>query len=127
MKKLLAIALTSILMVSTIGITVHKHYCASSLVATSILPHGDDDTCDSTMPMDSHSCEDQHQQFSGDSPLVLVAVNFELAPSVTWIPAAESLLADLYNKDNSTTKFSAEIYPPPTEPNIYTKVQSFLL
>jgi hypothetical protein len=126
MKKLLAIALTSILMVSTIGITVHKHYCASSLVTTSILPH-EDDTCDSTNPMANHSCEDQHQHFSVDSPLVLVAMSFDLSPSIEWIKVLQSEVTVLLSENLSTTKVLADISPPPSEPNIYTRVQSFLL
>ncbi len=127
MKKLLAIALTSILMVATIGITVHKHYCASSLVATSILPHGDDDTCDSNMPMERHACEDQHQQFNVDSPLVLIAANYNMTPSIEWIEVLQTDVILSLSDNLSTPKIFADSSPPPSEPNIYTKVQSFLL
>ena len=38
-----------------------------------------------------------------------------------------SLFASLYTRDFDISKISANFSPPPSEPNIYTKVQSFLL
>jgi len=127
MKKLLSISFSLLLLVSTIGITVHKHYCESVLVATSILPHGDEDACDMDMPMDENSCADDHQHYGIDSPLVSMAMNFELAPSVAWTDALQVLYTNLYTKDFVTPKFYADHPPPPSEPNIYTRDQSFLL
>ena len=127
MKKLLSISLASLLLVSTIGVTVHKHYCESILVATSILPHGDEDACDTDMPMGPDSCSDEHRHYGIDSPLTLLVVNFELSPSFEWVEATEVLLVSLYDKDVDNSKFYADSLPPPSEPNIYTRDQSFLL
>lgn len=127
MKKLLSISFALLLLVSTIGITIHKHYCEATLVATSILPHGDDDACGPDMPMDDDSCSDEHDQYNVDSPLVLLAMGFDLAPSIEWVEATEVLFTNLYTKDFTTPKFYADMSPPSSEPNIYTRVQSFLL
>ena len=127
MKKILSISLTLLLLVSTIGVTVHKHYCESTLIATSILSHGEEDACGPDMPMDADSCSDEHEHYNVDSPLVLIVMNFELNPSFTWVVFEKTLLYSIISEDFSTPKFYADVYPPPSEPNIYTKVQSFLL
>ena len=127
MKKLLSISLASLLLVSTIGVTVHKHYCDSQLVAVSILPHGDEDPCDSDMPMGTNSCSDQHQHYSVDSPLVLMAIIFNLAPAFTFVAVQEISLLGINTEYYTTPKLYADIHPPPSEPNIYTRDQSFLL
>jgi hypothetical protein len=114
-------------MVSTIGVTIHRHYCGSSLVATSFLPHGDADACDTDMPMNDDSCTDNHLQFNVDSPLVLLTFGLESVPAIEWVKASEVLFVNLYSKDFTTPTFYADISPPPSEPNIYTRVQSFLL
>lgn len=127
MKKILSISLAALLMVSTIGITVHKHYCENELVATSILPHGEEDACDTDMPMDEGACSDEHQHFNVDSPLVLMIASMDLAPTFEWVVISSFSIIAPTSERNFTPKFYADIYPPPSEPNIYTKVQSFLL
>jgi hypothetical protein len=126
MRKLLSISLALLLLMSTIGVTIHKHYCESRLVATSLIP-SIEDACDSDMPMDEDTCKDDHQHYGVDSPLVLLALGFNLAPSIEWIAAHKTLLSSITVNDFSTPKFLADISPPLSEPNIYTKVQSFLL
>ncbi len=127
MKKLTSIALATLLLVSTIGVTVHKHYCDNILVSTSVLPHADD-ACDSSMPMDDNSCEDQHEFHQVNSPLVVHTLGFELAPSFQCLPVSFFKIVSLQsNKLTAEPKLYADANPPPPEPNIYTKVQAFLL
>jgi hypothetical protein len=126
MRKILSITLALLLLMSTIGITIHKHYCMSTLVATSLIPSVED-ACDSDMPMDKDTCKDDHQHYGVDDPLLLLSLTFDLAPSVEWIENLQ-ILAVQDHKDNLfTSKFLADISPPPSEPDIYSKVQSFLL
>ena len=127
MKKILSISLGLLLLVSTIGVTVHRHYCSSILIATSILPQGGEDACGPDMPMEDDSCSDEHEQYNVDSPRVLLAMSFDLSPSIEWVRATEVLFANLYTNDFTPPKFYTEISPPLSEPSIYTKVQSFLL
>ena len=126
MKKLLSISLALLLLMSTIGVTIHRHYCESTLVATSLIP-GIDDACDSDMPMDDDTCRDDHQHYSVDSPLVMLSLNYELAPSIEWVQSFETIVTNLLSEKFVTSKFYADLSPPPSEPNIYTKVQAFLL
>ena len=126
MKKLLSIALTLLLLVSTIGITVSRHYCESFLIETSLMA-SIGDACDSDMPMDDDSCSDDHQHYSVNSPLLLVPFNFDFSPSIEWATAPVVLVINIELKNLSSSNFYADLYPPPSEPDIYTKVQSFLL
>ena len=126
MRKLLSISLAALLLVSTIGITVQRHYCHSVLVATSFIP-SIEDACDSDMPMDDNSCSDDHEHFSVDSPLVFSTVAFNMAPSVEWVIAQDTPIELLALIEFPASEFYADFSPPPSEPNIYTKVQSFLL
>ena len=126
-RKLSAILLIMMVLVSSVGITVHKHYCASFLVDTSFIPHIED-ACDEDMPMDEDSCEDRHDIYNVDSPIQLLTISFELSPSAEWILISyfDHWLNDDENQFSKPILL-AELYPPPSEPNIYTKVQSFLL
>ncbi|MCF6352115.1 MAG: hypothetical protein L3J06_03800 [Cyclobacteriaceae bacterium] len=127
MKKLLSISFIVLLMVSTIGITVHKHYCENILVATSILSHGGEDACGPEMPMEEGACSDEHQHYDVDSPIVSLVLNFELASSFNWVAASFFTVSTIQSEKLNTLKLYADVNPPPSEPNIYTKVQSFLL
>ncbi len=127
MKKLLSISLAALLMVSTIGVTVHKHYCENVLIATSILPHGGEDACGPEMPMEEGACSDEHQHYDVDSPIVSLVLNFEMTPSFDWMATSFFTLVSNQLEKNFTPKFYAEVNPPPSEPNIYIRVQSFLL
>jgi len=126
LKKLFTISFAVLLLVSTIGITVHKHYCENVLIATSILPHGDKDAC-GDMPMEDGACSDEHEQFDIDSPIVITASSIEMTPLFEWVAASFFTIITTQTELNFTPKFYADASPPPSEPNIYTKVQSFLL
>ena len=127
MKKLLTFSLITLLLASTIGVTVHKHYCESVLVGVSILPPGEEDACGADMSMPADSCSDEHDRYNVDSPLVLLVMNFDLAPTFT-LEAFEKLFSDrILSEYLDNPEFYADYYPPPPGPKIYTKVQSFLL
>ena len=126
MRKLLSISLALLLFMSTIGVTIHKHYCESTLVATLLIPSVED-ACDSDMPMDEDTCRDDLQFYGVDSPLVLLSLTFDLAPSVEWIENLQIVIIEEYSDNLLTSKFLADISPPPSEPDIYSRDQAFLL
>jgi hypothetical protein len=95
-------------------------------VATLIIPSVED-ACDSDMPMDEDTCRDDLQFYGVDSPLVLLALNFDLAPSVEWIENLQILIIKDYSDNVLTSKFLADISPPLSEPDIYSRDQAFLL
>ena len=126
MKKILSIALTLLLLLSTIGVTVSRHYCESFLIETSLMA-SIGDACDSDMPMDDDSCSDDHQHYGVDSPLFLQTFNFDFSASIEWNSTPVVLIQIIELKNLPISEFYADIDPPPSEPDIYTKVQSFLL
>jgi len=126
MKKIFSISLALLLLVATIGVTISRHYCGSILVDTSfVTPIAD--ACDMDMPMDADDCEDDHQNFNVDSPLVLLSLNYDLAPTFDWFENIQIVLIKDFSDNQLTSKFLADISPPPSEPDIYTRVQAFLL
>lgn len=85
-----------------------------------------EDACDMDMPMESDWCHDDVTIYSIDS-------DFQLS-TPTSTPAVKLIDVLIFNtyenllaKNNCTPKFYTDANPPPPEPNIYTKVQSFLL
>jgi len=126
MKKISSISLALLLMVATIGVTVSRHYCGSILVNTSFVPQIAD-ACDMDMAMDAEDCEDDHQHFNVDSPQLLLSLNFDIAPSYTWMDKIQTITLENFSDSQFTSKFLADISPPPSEPDIYARVQAFLL
>ena len=126
MRKLLSISLALLLLMSTIGVTIHKHYCESTLVATLLIPSVED-ACDTDMPMDEDTCRDDFKFYGVDSPLVLLALTYDLAPSIEWIDNLQIIITKDFSDNLLTSKFLADISPPPSEPDIYSRDQAFLL
>ena len=126
MRKILSISLALLLFTSTIGVTIHKHYCESTLVATLFIPSVED-ACDTDMPMDEDTCRDDLQFYGVDSPLVLLSLTYDLAPSIEWIENLQFILIEDYSDNLLNSKFLADISPPPSEPDIYSRDQAFLL
>ena len=126
MKKLLSISFAVLLGLSTIGITVDKHYCHGHYIGTWF--YVQEDACDMDMPMESDWCHD-------DITIYSVENEFQSAPDTSSPKISLIDIITFVNKpiiniidDNSTKKIAwVKVNPPPSEPNIYTKVQSFLL
>lgn len=126
MRKILSISLALLLFMSTIGVTIHKHYCESTLVATLLIPSVED-ACDTDMPMDEDTCRDDLKFYGVDSPLVLLSLTYDLTPSVEWLENLQILIIKDYSNNLPTSKFLADISPPFSEPDIYARDQAFLL
>lgn len=119
--------LIGILLSSTIGISIHEHYCQESLVTTSI---GIDLTapCSCEMPMPNDCCQDvsTFYAFTGLFNLVSATVNSQphfklLAPinfNLNVLATANQPINFYVIKDTSY---------PSAESKVYLKIQSFLL
>lgn len=124
MSKLINIALALLLLISTVGITVDKHYCEGHYIGTWF--YVQEDACDMDMPMAADSCQDDVTLYSVQSEFQLILSTSTPSLELIDIVSFDYLLT-IFSDRIFTPKLFVEINPPPSEPNIYTKVQSFLL
>ena len=126
MKRLSAIFLTFLLVISSVGVTVSRHYCGTMLIDTSLVPHIAD-ACNPDMPMDPEDCSDEHDAYIVDSPKIQLDNSVEFTPVFTWIEKEETLLMELTFTSVLPYKYFADLPPPLSEPDIFTRDQAFLL
>jgi hypothetical protein len=111
---------------STIGMSVSKHFCGEYLMQKSIIVHVDS-CCDSDQ-MPAGCCHEELDIFSieDDYQLTKISCNQELIPINSFFNT--NLLHLSIPEDNSdlTTAF-IESPPPNLEDDIYIQVQSFLI
>ena len=106
----------------TLGVTLHKHYCGSMLVATSVATEAQ--CCD----MDSEGgdcCENESERFVVESEFQMqLAVE---SPELLLADIVEIALVD-EGLDTESAEFNSNYkYPPPIASDIIVDVQSFLL
>ena len=117
--------LSLLLLISSIGITVHKHYCDNKLISSSILPHHDG--CDDGMPMKTNSCRDVHHHFGIDIPFFSQIFTVDVTPIARWISPFEVIINLNLTEQVTIQNPIAENIPHLSEPGIVTWDQSFLL
>ncbi|MEQ9288249.1 MAG: hypothetical protein RIG77_15135 [Cyclobacteriaceae bacterium] len=126
MKKLLNISLSFIIMMSTIGITISRHYCGEMLMAKSVILQADP-CCDGT-EMPEGCCHDESDSFSieDDFHPSKIAVNQKLV-AVAWF-VFDQLFELSIDQDTSLALGELKESPPPIpETPIYLQVESFLI
>lgn len=126
MKQLLHIALSLMILMSTIGMSVSKHFCGEYLMQKSVIVQVEP-CCDSEqMPEDC--CHDELDNFSieDDYQITKTAYNQELIPINSFI---NTNLLQLSSPDDKSVFTSVLVESPPPIPDedIYIQVQSFLI
>ena len=108
-------------LVGTVGMTVHKHYCGSLLVDTSV---GAKAECCAMPDGEGDCCDNESEHFSVDS-------EFEVAPSIIVMPAVAYVdLADETFVDETSlaeTLIYGYQHPPPIQVDVIVEVQQFLI
>tara|TARA_R110000868_G_scaffold207257_7_gene456223 strand:+ start:106 stop:489 length:384 start_codon:yes stop_codon:yes gene_type:complete len=127
MKRFSHIFVSALLLFSTVGISVNKHYCDEVLknIAINITP----EHCCGDEEMPSGCCHNESEQYSIDDELQLQRynLNFE-AVAVAKVIDYHQLLMGTYSDEFDNQNFSFAFKSPPSlEPDIYVKVQSFLI
>lgn len=117
LRKLSHISLVLLLLVSTMGVTVSKHYCGSKLVDVSVL-HGAEKCCDDAGS--SKCCHDETAHFEVDNDFIVLAQNVMFASIAIdlFIPVVTETIFNLV--DNGREQ-AIDFAPPPP-----FKVLSFL-
>jgi hypothetical protein len=128
MRKFFHIFLILSLLFSTAGYAVTKHFCGEILAHVS-LGHETQSCCDSEGKPSDCECENESEHVVVDDDYQQNHQEIKLTPALqatlvgfikflTFAP----LLEEHENKLHSTLE-----YPPFTEPDVYIRVQSFLL
>ena len=123
LRKFSHIILSSLLLVSTIGMVVSKHYCSGSFVSASIF-HEAESCCDS-----GDCCHNETQLYQVDKdfsqPQIINTTNmggFDL-----FVVTPHSLLLDVVVEHNSN-EFFIDFSPPPLDIQTYLSLkQTYLL
>jgi len=115
-----------LLLISTVGITVDKHYCGGYYIGTWF--YALEDACGMDMPDNDDCCHD-------DITIYSVQSEFQYTP-ITQSPVLQ-LVAYVSFPLEKQYKIQEEQFinsflwqlnlPPPTTPKVYIKVQSFLI
>lgn len=125
-KKIANIALALLILASTAGITVHKHYCMGKVRNVALMHKADNCLGESDMDMPFDCCKDTVEEFKVDD-LAKVDFNFDISPDLYLVTALAYYLLDL-NLENRLSNQTAFLnYKPPLiEQDIYIRVQSIL-
>jgi len=115
-----------LLLLSTVGITVDKHYCGGHYVGTWF--YALDDACGMDMPEDDDCCHDDITVYSVQSEFQLIPAT--LSPALQLIAYVSFPLEEQYKiiEELFANSFLWQLnLPPPATPKVYIKVQSFLI
>ena len=118
------------MVLSTVGVTVTKHYCGSSVSDISFTYKTEHCGGMSMEGMgDMGCCHNEHDRYVIDSDFQFQAFSFDFTQNPVELPVQflemEKLLSLQEVAEDPTWPAKA---PPPTSwPDIYTRVQSFLL
>lgn len=126
MSKLINISLAILLLISTIGVTVDKHYCEGHYVGTWF--YAADDACGMGMPAENDCCNDDINIYSVENEFQFVSSI--ASPSLQFVAyvtlpneADQRIIEDQFRNPHDWQSG----LPPPISPKIYIKVQSFLI
>ena len=114
------------LLISTVGITVDKHYCDGHYVGTWF--YAADDACGMDMPAENECCDDDITIYSVENEFQFVSST--ASPSIQLIAFVTFPIEEQQKliKDQLTYTFDWQSgLPPPASPKIFIKVQSFLI
>jgi lipocalin len=126
-KKLSYIILALFLIISTVGVTVEKHYCGENYMGAWL--YASTNACGMDMAAEKNCCHDNITTYSIESEFQFVSNT--APPTINLIGFITISNKEKQKKIESQFLNSFNCYanlpPPSSEPNIYTKVQSFLL
>ena len=127
MKRFSHIFVSALLLFSTVGISINKHYCGEILksIALNVSPNhccGDEE-----MPSDCCHNESEHFTLEDELQLERYNLNFDLASVEIVAKDYELLLATYFDDFDNQSFYSAFKSPPDSESAIYIQVQSFLI
>ena len=123
-KNIANIALALLILASTTGITLHKHYCMGHLRNVALMHEAA--PCNGEMEMPLDCCKDTVEEFKVEE-LNKASFSFDVSPELYLISFVGYVLYDvgLPAAIPNQTAF-LNFKPPLIEPDIYLRVQSIL-
>jgi len=122
-KKIKYITLAILLVISTVGVTISKHYCSNELVSISIVSSADY-CCDEPGSDCCHN-EDTFVILKADfsAPSIIITSIVELELFVSIYTAVTEILLDIVTSSN----IEVVIKPPLETHQFLAKIQAYLL
>ncbi len=126
MKKLIHIGLALLLLLSTTGVSISKHYCGDMLRNVSL--YAKVDSCDDEMEMPVDCCKDITNHFSVEDDYRFQQTILNLDRPATMVNfIAYLFIPQLYIEKKNESSWLTQNPPSLFEPEIYIRVHSFLI
>ncbi len=126
-KNIANIALALLILASTTGVTLHKHYCMGHVKNIALMHEAVSCQNEVEMNMPDDCCKDTIEEFQVEE-LNKTAFNFDISPDLYLISALSYYLIDLDLESSLSTQTAFLNYKPPLiERDIPVTIQSFLL
>ena len=129
MKQTISILLSVVLFISTVGIKVDKHFCASFLHSINVFEEFDENSCCGVeMEEEAGCCSDEVDYFHFEEKYAFSIYDFSIEKPYT------AIFIPIWNKfnieekqSNPQTAFFTLIKPPPKERRIHIQNSVFII
>ena len=125
MKKLIHIGLALLLLISTTGVSISKHYCGNILHDVSISAQAD--SCGDGMEMPVDCCKDITNHFLVEDDFQSPPTVLNLDPPIALVNSIAYIFIPQYHIEKAENPWLSEKPPSLFEPEIYLRVHSFLI
>ena len=128
MKRTIAILLSVVLLSSTIGIKVNKHFCATFLHSIHVFGEFDESTCCGDREESMDCCTDESDFFNFDEKYSFSTSEFVIQlPFLALIPSVWNELNIILIVQNLSKKYFHLFKPPPQNRRIHLLNSVFLI
>lgn len=126
MRSLANIFLAILLLIGTFGVTISKHYCGGHVHDIAINKPAD--ACGMEDDMPTGCCHNESEHFGVEDEFQLQNFEADVTPNTFVLYSIAYFISNSTLQESKTKgQFLTAIPPPLSEPDIYIKVQSFLL
>ncbi len=126
MRSLANIFLAVLLLIGTFGVTISKHYCGGHVHDIAINKPAN--ACGMEDDMPAGCCHNESEHFGVEDEFQLQNFDTDLTPKIFVLYSIAYFISNTIPEESaSANQFLTEIPPPLSKPDIYMRVQSFLL
>lgn len=114
-----------ILLIASIGLSVGKHYCNGNLIGVYLLSLRNQ-TCDSNMPMDDDSCQNNIIGFWTVEQAEFIPSDVDIKMSFQWLDLVANTFLDKVSELRNDHQIILAFSHPKANIKIYLRKESFL-